>query len=63
MTPVCTACGGEPDYQVNLRHAPAPLFYCNECREIFMQSLEKLPAKRREQVLAEMTFEPLLETK
>lgn len=59
MIPTCTACGKEPDYQVALRHAPAPYFYCNECRELFMQSLDKLPEKRREQVLAEMSFTPI----
>lgn len=59
MTAVCTACGGEPDYRIDLRHAPSPYYYCTECKAIFMQSLEKLPPKRREQVLAEMTFSPI----
>lgn len=59
MIPTCTACGKEPDYQVALRHAPSPFYYCDPCRVEFLASLEKLPEKRREQVLAEMSFTPI----
>lgn len=59
MIPTCTACGNEPDYQITLRHAPAPFWYCEGCKAIFMQSLDKLTAERREQVLAEMSFSPI----
>lgn len=57
--PTCTACHKEADYRIDLRYAPSPYFYCEGCKALFLKSLEKLPVKRREQLLSEMTFTPI----